>query len=120
MVCSPRDLGSVHHVEVLVSEVGRQAGLDPDGIEVKETGLLNGEKLHEELATYEELSHASELVDMYVLTKDRKRNLPVGTGGTTFQDRSSENADRLSPQDLAKLIHSVLESMKHPNLDIDR
>lgn len=107
-------------IEVLVSEVGRQAGLDPDRIEVKETGLLNGEKLHEELATLEELAHASELVDMYVLTKDRKRNLTVGTGGASFKDRSSEHADRLSRNDLSKLIHSVLDSMKYPNLDIDR
>jgi FlaA1/EpsC-like NDP-sugar epimerase len=107
-------------VEVLVSEVDPQAGLDRDRIEVTETGLVNGEKLHEELATYEELAHASELADMYVLTKDRSRNLSVGTGGATFQDRSSENADRLSRHDLSKLIRSVLDNMKHLTLDIGR
>jgi len=107
-------------VEVLVSEVGPRVGVDPDKIEVRETGLLNAEKLHEELATHEELAQASELADMYVLTKDRKRNLTVGTGGASFKDRSSEHAERLSRNDLSKLIHSVLDSMKHPSLDIDR
>jgi UDP-N-acetylglucosamine 4,6-dehydratase len=107
-------------VEVLAHEVGPHAGFDPDRIEVKETGLLNGEKLHEELATYEELAHASELADMYVLTKDRKRSLSAGRQSATFKDRSSENADRLSRRDLSQLVRSVLESMKHPALDIDR
>jgi len=94
-------------VKVLIEEIGPENGLSRNEINVREIGLLKGEKLHEELATYEELAQSSTLPDMYILTKDQKRDTSEYEL-SRFNDRSSGQVSYLSIGDLSKLVHSML------------
>jgi len=104
-----------HLVEILVNKVGPDLGLDPKEIEVKKVGLVGGEKLHEELVAFEELENLYELPGMYILTNNEKKALPTGAKKVTLRERTSEDVEHLSRDDLSKVVYSVVESMKHFN-----
>ena len=54
-------------VKVVSEEKCKKHNLDPAAIKIEEIGLRPGEKMYEELMTYDESTHAWELPDMYII-----------------------------------------------------
>jgi FlaA1/EpsC-like NDP-sugar epimerase len=54
-------------VDVVISEMATKLGIHREEISIREIGLRPGEKMYEELMTYEEAKDALELPDMFVI-----------------------------------------------------
>jgi UDP-N-acetylglucosamine 4,6-dehydratase len=53
--------------DVIIEEMAKKIGISSEDISVREIGLRPGEKMYEELMTYEEAKDALELPDMFVI-----------------------------------------------------
>ncbi|WP_027955697.1 SDR family NAD(P)-dependent oxidoreductase [Halobacillus kuroshimensis] len=90
-------------IEVVREEVCLAYGLDPHEITVQEIGLRVGEKMYEELMTFEESTTAWEFEDMYVIPGDKQVSYPdaVRTQVGTY---SSSDQKPVSKEELRRLV----------------
>lgn len=96
-------------VEVLINNFAPKFGLHPEDIEVRNIGLVNGEKLHEELITPEESDYLYELSGMYVIMKDISKASNINMKNAKITKHSSENAECLSKDEISRAIESYVE-----------
>lgn len=90
-------------IEVVREEVCLAYGLDTHEITVQEIGLRVGEKMYEELMTFEESTTAWEFEDMYVIPGDKRTSYPdaVRTQVGTY---SSSDQKPVSKEELRRIV----------------
>jgi FlaA1/EpsC-like NDP-sugar epimerase len=93
-------------VEVVIEEVSCRYGMNAKDIRIKETGLRPGEKMYEELMTFEESKYAIEFDDMFAVPPLFNHKVyAYGEGRQAVQQNySSHDADPISKEALRKLI----------------
>ncbi|MEM7168114.1 MAG: polysaccharide biosynthesis protein, partial [Planctomycetota bacterium] len=77
-------------VEVFVDEYCERRGWEPGSVEIRETGIRAGEKMHEDLITPEECTRLEERHDMFVvrpLWQGNAQEVPVDTPDACHSDR---------------------------------
>jgi len=104
-------------VDVLIEEVAKRTGKDPDSIERKIIGVRQGEKMEEILMTNEEMQNASEEKEMYIISTstsvpggvNEKPNTTI-PATKTFADSTVLNKDQIHD-----LLSSVIEEYFEKN-----
>ncbi|UOQ44124.1 polysaccharide biosynthesis protein [Halobacillus salinarum] len=91
--------------DILIEEISKQQGLDPSSIRVEEIGVRPGEKMYEELMTYEESLTALELTDMYVIGRHSGLNSAYAQVRKAVPGTySSSNETPIKKQELYQLL----------------
>lgn len=93
--------------DVVIDEACEKFSIDPKEVNINETGLRPGEKMYEELMTYEESKTALELENMFVIPspffdKSRYSGAKLAKVGTY----SSHGANPVTKEELRELILS--------------
>ncbi|HEX3032695.1 MAG TPA: SDR family NAD(P)-dependent oxidoreductase [Bacillota bacterium] len=84
-------------------------GIDPDTVTIEECGLRPGEKMYEELMTYEESETAFELENMFVVPSAFvKTNQYSGAKRAHTGTYSSEEGEVLSLEEVRKIITELI------------
>lgn len=94
-------LGSL--VEVLIDELCTKHHLNKEDIDIQITGLRPGEKMYEELMTFNESKIAWDLLGMYVLTRNGTQTYPTGRKAKVGT-YSSDNEKQLSKDEIRQLL----------------
>ncbi|MEW5920305.1 MAG: SDR family NAD(P)-dependent oxidoreductase [Bacillota bacterium] len=93
-------------VTVIIEETCYKSGLHPEEIKIEEIGLRAGEKMFEELMTYNESSVAWELPDMFIIPSlFGKENRYLNTPKSNPVTYSSSNQQPLSKEEIRRLIN---------------
>lgn len=92
--------------EVVIEETTRLHRIPSEGIEVKITGLRPGEKMYEELMTYEESKYAVEFDDMFAISPihTRKKYEYVGGKPAEWKTYSSHEQQPISKEEIRQLL----------------
>ncbi|MYL21520.1 SDR family NAD(P)-dependent oxidoreductase [Halobacillus litoralis] len=90
-------------IEVVREEVCIKYGLNPCDITVQEIGLRAGEKMYEELMTFEESTTAWEFDDMYVIPGETQRTYPDAVRAQV-RTYSSSDQNPVSKEDLRRIV----------------
>lgn len=96
-------------VEVLVDEIAPLLNIAKKDIEIRYTGLITGEKLHEDLINPAELNRIFELDDMYIVLKE-KGNLSryPGIESIILEKYSSNDTKRITKEEINKIISQYI------------
>mgnify|MGYP001119853821 CR=1 FL=1 len=98
-------------VDIIINRVAPKLSISRDQIEICNTGLLPGEKLHETLVTEEESRNLYELNRMYLLLEERadlsRYKNPTKAELSAYTSRDSE---LLTAEDLERLVAEFLKS----------
>ena len=97
-------------VDVMVERIGPRLGVQKGGVRVHLTGLMAGEKLHEDLVSDAESPRLHELHDMYVL-------LPEGESTTRYPGIVKAKLKRYSSSDVELVSAEELEKLVCAHLD---
>ncbi|MCA1022077.1 SDR family NAD(P)-dependent oxidoreductase [Halobacillus litoralis] len=90
-------------IEVVREEVCSKYGLNPGDITIQEIGLRAGEKMYEELMTFEESTTAWEFDDMYVIPGETQRTYPDAVRAQV-RTYSSSDQNPVSKEDLRRIV----------------
>lgn len=93
-------------VDVVISEMTTKLGIHREEVSIREIGLRPGEKMYEELMTYEEAKDALELPDMFVIPNVYLGRDYLYEGAKPAEKRSYSSHD-VSPLNREE-IHSLL------------
>lgn len=98
-------------VDVILDEVAPTMGIVRENIEVDVTGLVTGEKLHEELINDNESTRLYEMDDMYVILRDNKdcARYPAMKKASLAKYASSE-VELVSGEELKTIVTKYLET----------
>jgi len=96
-------------VKVFVNDIAPELGLKPSSIDVKEEGLLKGEKLHEEILTEEEVPKLYSIKEVYTLTSDAKWVRAEGAKKVESFAKSSATAPRLTHNELKGIVSQAAQ-----------
>lgn len=92
-------------VEVMKEEISKKYQIPINTFQVKEIGLRPGEKLYEELMTYEESLHAYEYPDMYVIPPNSRINMEeTNAKKATPGTYQSKDQPPLEKEELRKIL----------------
>jgi len=93
-------------VEVVIEEVTKKYNINPKEVKIVETGLKLGEKMYEELMTYEESQYALEFEDMFAIPPlFTRKNYDYGFGQPApIKSYSSQDIKPLTKKELKELI----------------
>ena len=98
-------------LDVLLEQIAPRLGILKQDIKIETTGLVPGEKLHEDLISYNEMPRCYELGDMYVILPEVNCDKQMaGIRKTEFLGYSSKDAEYLSNQDIENIIIKYLKS----------
>lgn len=95
-------------VKVILNETCNKYGVKRDEIVIEEIGLRPGEKMFEELLTYDESMNALELSSMYIISPDFKSNLYPGAKRVIPGSYSSCNEKPISLEEISLMIKSEI------------
>ncbi|MCM3654515.1 SDR family NAD(P)-dependent oxidoreductase [Metabacillus litoralis] len=96
-------LGSL--ASIIIEETCKKNGFDKTEVEIEEIGLRPGEKMYEELMTYDESMLALELSDMYIIPgKDQVWINDQDSKKAKHGNYSSESQKPLSLEELQRLL----------------
>ncbi|KXG76345.1 UDP-N-acetylglucosamine 4,6-dehydratase family protein [Thermotalea metallivorans] len=92
--------------EVVIEEMSEKYNLDPDKIRIVKTGLRPGEKMYEELMTYEESKYAIEFDNMFAVPPLFNHKTYEYSDGrqAARQTYSSHDIEPISKEELRRLI----------------
>lgn len=97
-------------VDVMVNRIAPRLNIPKDNVKVSISGLLIGEKLHEDLINETEASHLYELKDMYVLLPDDKSSLKYGAiSKATLHRHTSSDVGLISKEEIEQIVVKYLE-----------
>ena len=97
-------------VEVIVNRIAPSLHIAKENIKVKTIGLMQGEKLHEDLINGVESSHIYELTDMYVVLRN-------GESRAKYPGARKVNLPKYSSSDVALISREKLEEMVVKHLE---
>lgn len=99
-------------VDVLVKNVAPKQGWCPKGAKVEVTGLVRGEKLHEDLLNDIELSNVYEAPDMYVvLPSDATPDRYPGVKLATNKRYNSADVEPISKTEIQRIVAGYLHTL---------
>lgn len=97
--------------EVMIDVLAPFYGRSPDEVEIKVIGAKPGEKMYEELLSYEETGRALELKDMFVVLpaframyQDVDYKYPMATGRPVTQPYNSSQSPSISKKEIKKFL----------------
>ena len=92
-------------VDIVLEETCNNYNINPRDIEVKIMGVRPGEKMYEELMTYDESRSALELTDMYIIPgKTYKEEYYCNTKKASIESYSSMNRATIKSYELRELL----------------
>lgn len=98
-------------VDVMVNVIAPRLNVAKENIQVNITGLVSGEKLHEDLINELEAPQLYETSDMYIiLPSDRSYTGNIAISKTDINRYTSKNAESISTQQIDKLVLEYLQS----------
>ena len=104
-------------VDVFRDKIAPRFGISPYDIKVNISGLISGEKLHEQLINDNEVNRTYKLRDMYVVLKnasDAKKYSQISKAD--LANYSSNHVDLLSKTELESIIINYLRQISSGNL----
>ncbi len=105
-------------VDVITDRIAPKLGIEEESVDVRSIGLVQGEKLHEDLLGFSETSRLYELDDMFVLRHDG-----IGAGEypsarkVSLSGYSSKDIDLLSKDRLEAIVLRYLNNRRAGNVD---
>ena len=98
-------------VDVILSSIATRPNMAREKIEVNITGLVPGEKLHEELMNEDESTRMYELDDMYVVLPTNECHARyAGISKVSLSRYASSDVDLLSLEEIEKIVMTYLKS----------
>jgi FlaA1/EpsC-like NDP-sugar epimerase len=94
-------------VDVLINYVAPKLGICSEEIKVNVTGLIHGEKLHEDLVSKLEIPYLHDLGDFYIIK-------PKASAKTLEKEHlifSSDNTEFISKDELIKIVNEYINSL---------
>ena len=99
-------------VDVIVNKITPKFNISKDGVKVNVTGLITGEKLHEDLINDIESSQLYELGDMYVLLPDNESNGKYPSMSKVDLPRYTSNiVELVSREEIEQIVVKYLERL---------
>ncbi len=99
-------------VDVMVNRIAPRLGVNSADVKTDVTGLVEGEKLHEDLINGLEAARLYELNDMYViLEKDANMARYPGIKKASLKSYTSDTAPFMSPDELEQIIRDYIREM---------
>lgn len=101
-----------HLVDIIVDRIAPRLNISKDDIKVNVTGLVTGEKLHEDLINDTESSRIYELDDMYVILPDSETYSKYPTMSKASLSRyASSDVELISKDEIEKMATKYLENI---------
>jgi len=109
-------------LDVFIDRIAPGFGIPREEIDIKVTGLVQGEKLHEDLINESELSRTYELDNMYVVLK-RNHDLYKYSNikKINILNYSSNHSEQISKEDLEKIIaKSIAHNLTKDHIKVQK
>ncbi len=101
-------------LKVIIERIAPRLGISRDEINIETTGLVIGEKIHEDLINNVELAQLHELDNIYLILKDKNKVLDYnGLKKINLPHYSSDKAKLITEDELEKIIINYLQKF-HP------
>lgn len=98
-------------VDVILDKIAPRLNIKREEIAIKTTGLVRGEKLHENLINETELSKIYQLEDMYVILKDDSDlSRYSGISKVDLSNYASNNVPLINKNELERMIMEYLDT----------
>ena len=97
-------------LDIIVKKIAPKLGLNQQDITIEKTGLVPGEKLHEDLISHNEIERLYETTGMYLILPQYNPNFNISDFKKAhLPDYSSKNVDLISDQELEGIILKYLK-----------
>ena len=101
-------------LDIIFERIAPRIGLRKQDVAIITTGLVPGEKLHEDLINHNEMAWLYEMEDMYVILPDSEEIAKTnGLKKVSLSGYSSEDTELISNEDLENIVLKILK-MQHP------
>jgi len=97
-------------LEVMLDRIAPKLGISKEDINVKEIGLIPGEKFHEALVNESEIDRIHEIDDMYLILKDNNSiNKYINISKITLKSYTSDHVELFTKDELEKIVIDYLD-----------
>lgn len=104
-------------LEVVINRIAPRFSVRPTDVQIEATGLVEGEKLHEDLINGIEAAHLYELNDMFVILKDNADlSRYPGARKSGLKSYTSDAAPFISKDELEQIIRDYIRDLPSAGL----
>jgi UDP-N-acetylglucosamine 4,6-dehydratase/5-epimerase len=104
-------------IEVMLNRIAPRLSIRPDDVRIEATGLIQGEKLHEDMINGLEAAHLYEMNDLYVILPDSAdlRQYP-GLRKSGLKSYTSDATPLISQDELEQIIRDYIRELPRSGL----
>jgi FlaA1/EpsC-like NDP-sugar epimerase len=104
-------------LEVMLNRIAPRLSIKPSDVRIEATGLVEGEKLHEDLVNGLEAAHLYELNDMFVILKDGVDLTKYpGVRPAGLKSYTSDSAPLISKDELEQIMRDYIRDLPSAGL----